>query len=279
MTVPSSAPTDARPRLRFRRRARPHARRSALVPGRSPPRAAVRDRRCERPHRRHRPHVQIDGSPRARACRLEPRGTRRRPPRARPDHQPSSSLCRRVAVAASRSSRARKTQASTKRRSTSRSTISATWKNSSIRKATPRKSASLDICTTRGLTVREMNELHARYDEAWRADLAHVAADMNGSPVFLVAALKMKLKMAERRALAREDGRPAPTGGPLTRRRSSPRSPPSSITCSPRLRIRRRAPYARRTPSRPVATPKPMLACCTTFSSADGEAILAAKHA
>ena len=58
--------------------------------------------------------------------------------------------------------------------------------------------------------------LHARYDATWQDDLAHVAADMNGSPVFLMAALKMKLKMAERRALAREEGRAAPTGGPLS---------------------------------------------------------------
>ncbi len=63
----------------------------------------------------------------------------------------------------------------------------------------------------------ELSRLHARYDDpAWRDDLAHVAADMNGSPVFLLAALKMKVKMAERRALAREEGRPPPTGGPLT---------------------------------------------------------------
>jgi hypothetical protein len=63
----------------------------------------------------------------------------------------------------------------------------------------------------------ELARLHARYDdEAWRSDLAHVAADMNGSPVFLLAALKMKVKMAERRALAREERRPPPTGGPLT---------------------------------------------------------------
>jgi hypothetical protein len=59
-------------------------------------------------------------------------------------------------------------------------------------------------------------QLHGRYDATWQDDLAHVAADMNGSPVFLMAALKMKLKMAERRALAREEGRPAPSGGPLS---------------------------------------------------------------
>jgi hypothetical protein len=55
-----------------------------------------------------------------------------------------------------------------------------------------------------------------RFDEAWRKDVEHVAADMNGSAIFLFAALKMKLKMAVRRELARADGRPSPTGGPLT---------------------------------------------------------------
>lgn len=55
-----------------------------------------------------------------------------------------------------------------------------------------------------------------RYDEAWRKDVEHVAADMNGSAIFLFAALKMKLKMAVRRELARAEGRPSPTFGPLT---------------------------------------------------------------
>ncbi len=58
-------------------------------------------------------------------------------------------------------------------------------------------------------------DLERPYDDAWASDFAHVAADMNGSPIFLFSALKMKLKMAARRALARELGRPAPTGGPL----------------------------------------------------------------
>jgi len=38
---------------------------------------------------------------------------------------------------------------------------------------------------------------------------------MNGSAVFLFAALKMKVNMAVRRRLARERGRAAPTRGPL----------------------------------------------------------------
>ncbi len=58
-------------------------------------------------------------------------------------------------------------------------------------------------------------DFDARYDEAWRRDVEHVAADMNGSAIFLFAALKMKLKMAVRRDLARRHGRPPPTGGPL----------------------------------------------------------------
>jgi hypothetical protein len=38
---------------------------------------------------------------------------------------------------------------------------------------------------------------------------------MNGSAVFLFAALKMKLNMAVRRRLARDADRPVPTSGPL----------------------------------------------------------------
>jgi hypothetical protein len=39
----------------------------------------------------------------------------------------------------------------------------------------------------------------SQFDEALRRDFAHVYADMNGSAVFLFAALKMRLKMAARR--------------------------------------------------------------------------------
>jgi hypothetical protein len=52
-------------------------------------------------------------------------------------------------------------------------------------------------------------------DDMFRADFDHVVADMNGSAVFLFAALKMKLKMAARRAFARDRGIEAPTGGSL----------------------------------------------------------------
>jgi len=53
-------------------------------------------------------------------------------------------------------------------------------------------------------------------DDAFRADLHHVAADMNGSAVFLFAALKMKLKMAVRRRHAAASGVPPLDQGPLT---------------------------------------------------------------
>src|SRR5947199_150780 len=67
----------------------------------------------------------------------------------------------------------------------------------------------------RGVRAPGWAQLESDFDQAWADDFAHVAADMNGSPVFLFAALKMKLKMAVRRALARKLGKPAPTGGPL----------------------------------------------------------------
>jgi hypothetical protein len=43
-------------------------------------------------------------------------------------------------------------------------------------------------------------------DDTWRADRDYVIADMNGSAVFLFAALKMKLNMAVRRRLQRDRG-------------------------------------------------------------------------
>jgi hypothetical protein len=59
-------------------------------------------------------------------------------------------------------------------------------------------------------------ELDARFDGAWRADVEHVVADMNGCAIFLFAALKMKLKMASRREHARLTGAPLPSGGALS---------------------------------------------------------------
>jgi len=53
----------------------------------------------------------------------------------------------------------------------------------------------------------------AGLDAGWLADRGAVSADMNGSSVFLFAVLKMKLKMAARRQLARREGREPPSGG------------------------------------------------------------------
>jgi hypothetical protein len=59
-------------------------------------------------------------------------------------------------------------------------------------------------------------EFDSRWDAAWRRDFEHVTSDMNGSVIFLFAALQMKLKMAVRRRLAVDAGAPEPKGGPLT---------------------------------------------------------------
>jgi hypothetical protein len=67
----------------------------------------------------------------------------------------------------------------------------------------------------RALATPAMQALDATLDDAWRAERDYVISDMNGSAVFLFAALKMKMNMAVRRRLARERGRPAPTRGPL----------------------------------------------------------------
>ncbi len=61
----------------------------------------------------------------------------------------------------------------------------------------------------------ELDVRFAHLDEAFHKDLEHVIADMNGSPVFLFAALKMKLKMAARRETARLRGTPEKVGGAL----------------------------------------------------------------
>ena len=67
----------------------------------------------------------------------------------------------------------------------------------------------------RALDDPALAALEAGFDQQWRADRDYVIADMNGSPVFLFALLKMKLNMAVRRRLAAQRGRPAPTAGPL----------------------------------------------------------------
>jgi hypothetical protein len=58
----------------------------------------------------------------------------------------------------------------------------------------------------------------AGFDELWRTERDYVIADMNGSPLFLFAALKMKLRMAVRRRLARSEDQPPAATGPLTTR-------------------------------------------------------------
>lgn len=54
-----------------------------------------------------------------------------------------------------------------------------------------------------------------RFDAELLQELQHVVADMNGSAVFLFAALKMKLKMAVRRRVARLRERPLRCSGAL----------------------------------------------------------------
>jgi hypothetical protein len=58
----------------------------------------------------------------------------------------------------------------------------------------------------RALDTPAMATLERELDDTWRADRDYVIADMNGSAVFLFAALKMKLNMAVRRRRERERG-------------------------------------------------------------------------
>jgi hypothetical protein len=53
-------------------------------------------------------------------------------------------------------------------------------------------------------------------DQAWESDRDHVIADMNGSAVFLLLALKSKLKMAIRRSVAAARGDASAPRGPLS---------------------------------------------------------------
>jgi hypothetical protein len=68
------------------------------------------------------------------------------------------------------------------------------------------------------LEAPQWRRLEATLDDVWRADRAHVLADMNGSAIFLFAVLKMKLKMAARRSAARGAGAVPPHRGALTPR-------------------------------------------------------------
>jgi hypothetical protein len=69
----------------------------------------------------------------------------------------------------------------------------------------------------RALAAPAMAALERDLDDAWRAERDYVISDMNGSAIFLFAALKMKVNMAVRRRLWRERSGPgpAPTSGPL----------------------------------------------------------------
>jgi hypothetical protein len=67
----------------------------------------------------------------------------------------------------------------------------------------------------RALEDPALAALEATFDEPWRSDRDYVIADMNGSPIFLFALLKMRMNMAVRRRLAAERGRPPPSSGPL----------------------------------------------------------------
>jgi hypothetical protein len=65
------------------------------------------------------------------------------------------------------------------------------------------------------LSTPSWRDVEARLDAAWLEDRDRLSADMNGSSVYLFVVLKMKLKMAARRALARAEGRTAPSSGGL----------------------------------------------------------------
>jgi hypothetical protein len=67
----------------------------------------------------------------------------------------------------------------------------------------------------RAFDTPAFTDLERHFDPTWRADRDYVIADMNGSAIFLFAALKMKLNVAIRRQLAANNGRPAPASGPL----------------------------------------------------------------
>jgi hypothetical protein len=58
-------------------------------------------------------------------------------------------------------------------------------------------------------------QLEEGLDALWAAERDHVIADMNGSPVFLLLALKSKLKIATRRRLSRGRGEERAASGPM----------------------------------------------------------------
>jgi hypothetical protein len=67
----------------------------------------------------------------------------------------------------------------------------------------------------RALEDPRFRAIEEKLDQAWESDRDHVVADMNGSAVFLLLALKSKLKMAIRRSLARARGDASAPRGPM----------------------------------------------------------------
>ena len=94
------------------------------------------------------------------------------------------------------------------------STTSATWRSSWPPNTTAGQ-VGFFRSVARAFDTPAFTELERHFDPTWRADRDYVIADMNGSAIFLFAALKMKLNMAIRRQLAANNGRPAPASGPL----------------------------------------------------------------
>jgi hypothetical protein len=72
------------------------------------------------------------------------------------------------------------------------------------------------LTLSRAMQSSAWSAFESELDETWRSDRDHVLSDMNGSSVFLFAALKMKLKMAARRWLARATNREPAPSGPLS---------------------------------------------------------------
>ena len=71
-------------------------------------------------------------------------------------------------------------------------------------------------CLHQAVEGRSWGAFEATFDATFSRDWQHVAADMNGSSVFLFSALKMKLKMAVRRRLGADEHRCPDPCGPLT---------------------------------------------------------------
>ena len=91
-------------------------------------------------------------------------------------------------------------------------------------------------CLHRAVRGPRMAGFETHFDAAFPHDWQHVAADMNGSAVFFFAALKMKLKMAVRRAWPRSRGAPRPRGTADDQGERA-RTATSWRTCSDLLRL------------------------------------------